>query len=128
MPREFYRSQRVGQALHRALAERLAKEHKVEILRDVTVTHVEVSRDLGVAKVYVTVMDESSRDVILAELTAHAGVLRRDAAKKMRLRSMPQLRFIYDESIERGERLTALIEQVRQKDRTDSEDSHDSDD
>ena len=123
MPRDFHRAKRVAQAIHRALAERLAHETRAEALREVTVTHVDVSRDLGVAKVYYTHLDETHRDAIVEALAERAGDLRHEVGRQVRLRTVPQLRFVYDESIERGERLTALIEEARGRDRDSAGDA-----
>jgi ribosome-binding factor A len=117
MPRDFHRSSRVAQQIHRVLAELLGREARDERLQQVTVTHVDVSRDLGVAKVFYTAPDEAHKTAAAEALIASAGYLRREVAHQVRLRTTPQLRFVYDESLDRGERLTALIEQARSQDR-----------
>lgn len=116
MPREFHRSSRVAQRIHRVLAELLEREVRDERLYGVTVTHVDVSRDLGVAKVQYTVRDEANHDEAAEGLTACTGFLRREVGRQVQLRTVPQLRFSRDESLERGERLTALIEKARSRD------------
>lgn len=127
MPREFHRAKRVAQAIHRALAERLAMENRAPVLRQVTVTHVDVARDLGVAKVYFTHLVEDERETILEAFKERSGDLRHEVGRQVRLRSIPQLRFLHDESIERGERLTALIEEARERDRDGADEDADSD-
>lgn len=125
MPREFHRSKRVAQAIHRALAERLMMETREPALREVTLTHVEVSRDLGVAKVYYTHRDPEDRAEIKEALRARVGDLRHEVSRQVRLRATPQLRFLYDESIERGQRLTSLIEDARSRDGDAPDDNSD---
>ena len=102
MPREFHRSSRVAQAIHRVLAELFGRQARDLRLQNVTVTHVDVSRDLGVAKVHYTTRDPSMHDDVAQALVASAGFVRREVAKQVRLRTTPQLRFMRDESLERG--------------------------
>jgi ribosome-binding factor A len=115
VPREFHRSQRVAQSIHRSLSELLRDDVRDARLRDVTLTHVDLTRDLSVAKVYYTVRDLDDDEAAKAFASA-AGFLRRELARQIRLRVMPELRFIRDESIERGESLSALIDAVRARD------------
>lgn len=117
MPREFHRSSRVAQAIHRSLASVLFQQTRDPLLQQVTLTHVDVSRDLGVAKVHFTVRDPETVKEALAALSESAGYLRHEVSREVRLRVAPQLRFLHDESLERGERLTSLIEQARDSDR-----------
>lgn len=117
MPREFHRSSRVAQAVHRTLASVLLQQTRDPLLQQVTLTHVEVSRDLAVAKVHFTVRDPTQAMDAKAALTDSAGYLRHEVSREVKLRATPQLRFLYDESLERGERLTSLIEEARASDR-----------
>ena len=73
---------------------------------------VEVSRDLAHAKVYVTFLDEDEEasQPALKALARAAGFLRSGLARRLKLRTVPELRFVLDTSILRGERLRALIE------------------
>ncbi len=94
------------------LAEVLRDEVRDPRLGLVTVQEVRVTLDLAHAKVYFTRMggDEASAEKLLNR--SLAGFLRHELAHRMRLRSMPQLHFVYDESIARGEHLTGLIDQA----------------
>ena len=116
MPREFHRSQRVGQSIHRALSDLLRTEIQDARLADVTITHVDVSRDLAVARVYYTVRDPDHSDADAAFRSA-AGFLRRELAQQMRLRTTPELRFVRDDSLERGEAVNRLIDSVIDRER-----------
>ena len=87
----------------------------------VTVSAVDVSRDLAYADVFITILgkDEAeARKQTLDILARGAGFLRGRLAKAMKLRIVPVLRFRYDESIERGARLSSLIEDARKKDQS----------
>ena len=117
MSRDYPRSRRVGDQMQRDLAALIRDEIKDPRLGMVTVSAVDVTRDLAYARVYVTVLgDEQARSESLAVLNRAAGFLRRLLGQRMVLRTVPQLKFVYDESIERGERLSRLIESVAPRD------------
>ncbi len=105
---EFKRADRVGSAMQRELAV-LIRDLKDLPGGLVTVQEVRVSRDLSHAKVYFTVIGAEADDT-LADLKHAAGYLRRELGHAMRLRSVPELHFVYDTSIADGERLDSLIE------------------
>lgn len=111
MPKEFNRTQRVAAQIQRELAQLIQFEMKDPRVGLVTVSGVEVSRDLSHAKVYVTVLDQT-RDIegAVEALNHAAGYLRRELGKCVVMRVVPQLHFVYDASVERGANLSALIE------------------
>ena len=114
MPRDFPRTRRVADQLQRELAEAVRDEMSDPRLGSVTVSEVKVSRDLGVADVMVTVLGaepEESRAAVDV-LNHAAGFLRGQLGRRMRLRTVPVLRFHYDDSFDRGARLSRLIDQV----------------
>lgn len=122
MAKEYSRTQRIGDQMQRELAQLIQREIKDPRLGMVTITAVEVSRDLGHAKVYITVMtagtDELQRiQQSLEILQEAAGFLRMMLGKVMKVRTIPQLHFHYDASIRRGAELSALIERAVQEDR-----------
>ena len=114
MAREFGRSRRVGEQMQRELALLIQQEVKDPRLGMVTVSAVEVTRDLAHAKVFITVMNADAEQTkgSLAVLNRAAGFLRRELARRMLLRAVPELHFIYDESIERGASISSLIDQA----------------
>ena len=96
------------------LLERRVRDPRVE---GVSVTTVEVSRDLSVAKVFYSVLgDEEARRVAQRGLENVSGFLRREAGRRLRLRSTPELRFLFDASLERGARLEELLREIREQD------------
>ncbi len=119
MPREFKRTRRVAEQLQRELAQLIRDEVKDPRLGMVTVVDVEVSRDLSHAKVFVTLLagDEEARMTSVAILNDAAGMLRRFLGRRLRLRTIPQLHFHYDQSIEKGAELSALIDAAVASDR-----------
>jgi ribosome-binding factor A len=120
--KEFSRSRRVGEQIQRELAELVQRELKDPRLGMITISAVEVSRDMSVAKVFFTVLGEGHDEKESLEgLERAAGFLRRELGHRMRLRSVPELRFQYDHSIEKGSRLSALINEAVASDKEHSE-------
>jgi ribosome-binding factor A len=109
--REFSRTQRLGDQIHRDLAMLIEQKIDDPRIRSVTLTAVKVSRDLGYAKVYYTSMDGELAEV-KEGLDKAAPYLRHLLSAGMSTRTTPRLNFIYDESIERGRNMEALIREV----------------
>ncbi|MDE1463260.1 30S ribosome-binding factor RbfA [Spartinivicinus poritis] len=115
MAREYSRTQRVSDQIQRELASLIQLEIKDPRLGMVTVSAVEVTKDLAYAKVYVTFLaidDQQPVDEKLAVLNHAAGFLRSMLAKSIKLRTIPQLSFYYDDSISRGRYLSSLIDKA----------------
>ncbi|AWM80683.1 30S ribosome-binding factor RbfA [Gammaproteobacteria bacterium ESL0073] len=120
MAKEYSRTQRVGDQMQRELAQLIQREIKDPRLGIVTVTAVDVARDLAYAKVFITVMGKDGQKEIeqsLEILTNAAGYLRSLLGKSMKIRTIPQLKFMYDESIVRGSTMSALIDKALAADR-----------
>jgi ribosome-binding factor A len=113
MPREFPRSRRVGEQIQRSLAVLIQQEIKDPRLGMTSISAVQVTRDLSSARVFVTVMgDDAVVKDSMNVLKRAAGFLRSSLAKQMRTRTIPELRFVYDRSLEEGVRLGALINEA----------------
>ncbi|WP_017937455.1 30S ribosome-binding factor RbfA [Zestomonas thermotolerans] len=115
MAKDYSRTQRLGDQMQRELSELIRREVKDPRLGMITITGVEVTRDLGHAKVFITVMGADGGEVVernLEILRDAAGYLRMLLGKVMKVRSVPQLHFHYDESIARGAHLSALIDRA----------------
>ncbi|PKM32730.1 MAG: ribosome-binding factor A [Gammaproteobacteria bacterium HGW-Gammaproteobacteria-12] len=120
MAKDYSRTQRIGDQMQRELAQLIRREVKDPRLGLVTITAVDVSRDISHAKVFITVMGQDDAEAIkesLKVLNDAAGFLRMQLGKAMKLRSVPQLHFHYDESVQRGAHLSALIERAVAEDR-----------
>jgi ribosome-binding factor A len=103
---------RVNQSVRRVLSEAVG-ELKDPRIGFVTVTGVETSPDLRHARVYVSVFGtEESRRGTLAALEAAHGVLQSRLARELRMKRTPQLAFEYDPTVERGVRMTQLIDEL----------------
>ena len=110
MPREFSRNQRLGAQIQRTLSELLRFEVKDPSLSDVSLTTVDLTRDLSVAKVYFSLLDPSGDpEPVLQGLNRAAGFLRGNLGKALKVRHVPELRFVHDDSIEHGAEISRLI-------------------
>jgi len=114
----------VADQIQREIAEILRREVSDPRLARATVSGVEVSRDMAHAKVYVTFleMDENAAEADLHALERASGFLRSGLARRLQIRSVPDLQFIHDTSAARGIRLDALIEDALARDRRDAAD------
>lgn len=120
MAKEYSRTQRVADYLQRELAALIQQEVRDPRVGMVSITGVNVSRDLGHARIYVTVLGrdsgEDASDSIEA-LNKAAGFLRSLLSKDSNMRSVPQLRFYFDTSVGRGRHLEDLIRRAADADR-----------
>lgn len=126
MAREFGRPQRVADFLSKELATLMQQEMRDPRLGMINLNDVEVSRDLAHAKVFVTFMDAETKDEAkeaLEVLNHAAGFLRSRLSESARMRSVPRLRFYFDESVKRGRELTELIDKAREADNKLHDDS-----
>jgi ribosome-binding factor A len=106
------RMRRVNEAVREVISEALG-ELKDPRIGFVTVTGVETSPDLRHARIFVSVLgSEAKRRKTLAGLTAAHGVLQARLARELRMKRTPQLAFEYDPTVERGVRMTQLIDEL----------------
>ena len=111
MPREFSRHQRLGAQVLRTLSELLQFEIKDPRLQGVSLTAVDLSRDLGVARVYFSLLDpEESPEPAMEGLGKAAGFLRAKLGHAIKVRHVPELRFIHDDSAAHGMKISELID------------------
>jgi len=111
MAKEFGRSARVSSQMQKELAVILQREINDPKLGFITINEVELSKDLAVAKVYLTVLNvgEQGKKDNINRLNELAPVIRHALAKRMRLRHISELRFYYDDSFETGMRVSELL-------------------
>ncbi|HLF29918.1 MAG TPA: 30S ribosome-binding factor RbfA [Xanthomonadales bacterium] len=125
MPREFNRSERVAGQIRRELAQLIQQEIKDPEIGFISVSDVEVTRDLAHAKVFVTVYDSDKATDTMSALKRAAGYLRRRLGQEMRIRSVPELHFHHDASVEAGLRMDNLIDAAVASDQGGSETQED---
>jgi ribosome-binding factor A len=132
MPKEFGRNQRVAQFIKKELSVLVQREFPLNQYGMITLTNVDVSSDLGSATIYITVLnsnsnesdtDESSlsssiqaKENLVVELNEKKGLFRQEISHMLTSRGVPSLRFKYDESVERAQRLTDIINSVSHSD------------
>jgi len=113
MPKDYPRSRRIAEQIQRELSEIIRLELKDPRVGMITLTDVEVTHDGEHAKVFFTRLGDSADNVAVTRALQHAaGFMRSELAHRMRLRIVPDLKFEYDESVERGVRLSNLIDEA----------------
>lgn len=118
MPKDYPRTRRVAEQIQRELAEIVHQELKDPRVGMITLTSVEVSPDYAHAKIFFTHLEESRQTAdTLSGLQHAAGFLRSQLAQRLKLYAVPELHFIYDTSVERGVRLSSLIDQAISEDK-----------
>jgi ribosome-binding factor A len=124
MAREFSRSQRLGNQILRSLSELLRSETKDPRLQNVSLTSVDLSRDLSVARVYFSLFDPAADPEPVKEgLQSASGFLRSKLGKSLQVRHTPELRFLHDDSAAEAVRIGHLIDTVVQADSAKDDDA-----
>lgn len=108
--REFTRAERIGDQIQRELADLIARELSDPRLGRVTLSGVDVSRDLGNARVLVTPGSPEKAADSLAALNRASGLLRHRLGQRLRMRYVPRLHFEYDATLDEAMRISALID------------------
>ncbi len=110
-----FRSERIADLIRQELARLLREEVRDPRIGFVTITEVDLSPDLRHARVYLTTMGDD-RETTLKALGGAAPFLRRSLAAACNLRFTPQLRFLFDESVETGFRVERLLQDIKTED------------
>lgn len=108
----FNRTDRVGAELRREVGLLVHEAVRDALLPEISVSDVEVTRDLAHATVYFTALDSAAAEPALAMLKDMARDMRRALARRLRLRAVPELLFRYDSSVDEGERIERLLRQA----------------
>ncbi len=117
----FARSERVSGLIQKVLSEILQKDIRDPRLKMATITEVEVSRDLKLARIYFTTPDgEQKKDAAIKGFNSARGFIKRILANELDLKYMPDIKFFYDESLEYGSHIDSLINLTKDKNGTDS--------
>lgn len=121
MPRSSGRAQKVGDQIQRELSEIIHRELRDPRVGLITLTAVDVSPDCAYATVFFTCLDNAHIPVAEEGLQRATGFLRAQLGKRIKIWTTPELRFVYDESVERGDRLSRLIDTANATAQTDPE-------
>jgi ribosome-binding factor A len=112
---EYQRSDRVGDSLLEIIAEVLRREIHDPRLQRLNLTGVKLSKDLRHAKVFFRLFPgEETREEALAGLKSAAGFLRSRLSKQLKIRFVPAIEFVYDDSEDEARRIEALLDKIRQ--------------
>ena len=106
---------RIESILLKEISQILANEVKDQDIKFVTVTAVDVTNDLSYAKVYVTVLEDEKRESTMNALKEASGFIRSKLFDRVDMRNVPELTFVYDESIAYGKKIENLIEEIKNK-------------
>lgn len=107
--------ERLNHAFLEEISMILMREVKNEDLKFVTITGVDTSSDLGYAKVYYTVLDNSKQELVEKALQKASPFIRTKLAERVEIRHTPELKFIYDTSIAYGEHMDKIMEEIKEK-------------
>lgn len=111
------KTERLAHVLEKEISSILLLEIKDKDIKFVTITHVDLSSDLSYAKVYCTVLNDEMKDKTIKDLNNAKGFIRNELIKrKLEMRKIPELIFIYDESIEYGNKIEKIIEEIHKED------------
>ncbi len=106
--------ERLNHAFQEEISKILMTEIKDEDIKFVTITGVDTTNDLSYAKVYFTVLDENKKKTTSDALNGAASFIRGKLSERVEIRHTPELKFIYDTSIEYGEHIEKIIDKIHQ--------------
>ncbi len=107
-----FKIDRIASSFVKEISYILATEIRDKDIQFVTITDCKVTNDLSFAKVYFTVLDENKKDSTLKALEDAAGFIRKTLADRVDIRHIPELQFVYDESIEYGKKIEDIIDDI----------------
>jgi len=106
--------ERINSSIKRELSYILANEIKDKSINFVTITAVKTTNDLSYCKVYITVFKEELKEEALKALKGAKGFVRKSLANRIDIRHIPELEFVYDESLEYGKRIEEKIKEIHE--------------
>lgn len=109
------KQKRIASEMVRVISEILMEEARDSLLKTITITGVDVAPDLSFAKVYFTSLSEMDHKQLEKEMEEASPFIRTHLAEKMDLRNTPKLKFLYDESIEYGNKIEKILEEIHEE-------------
>lgn len=107
------RVKRIASSLQREISDIIANEIRDEDLKMVTVTHIKLASDLGYAKIYVTTVFDEKKEKVIEDLNNAKGFIKGELARrKFEIRTMPDLEFVYDESLAYADNIEKIIKKL----------------
>ena len=114
---DIARTRRIGEQIQRTIGELLLRDMNDPRLNMVNITEVEVSRDLSYAKIYLTRIDDRyTIEETIKVIQNASGYIRREIGRRIKLRVVPQLKFLHDPSLDEGDRIDALLHSINSSD------------
>lgn len=107
---------RLNNIIMREVSMILQTEVKDHDIKFVTVTAVKTTSDLSYSRIYVTVLNDAKKDEIMKSLRGASGFIRTELANRIEVRHIPKLEFVYDESIEYGQKIENKIKEIHESD------------
>lgn len=118
--RTFKRADRVGGQVQRVLADLIQRGVNDPRLSQATITAVTMNRDLRIAKVYFTTHNSTDKQSLLESFEKAKGFIKRELARELGLRYMPDLRFYYDTSVDYGAHINRVLKSLHANDTNDT--------
>lgn len=116
------RSEKVAEAIHEMVSELLVKGLKDPRIGFVTITGVKLTDDLGLARIYFSVLgSEDEKKSAIAGLNSARGFIRKEVGKNLRMRYVPDIVFEFDASVEYGSRIESLLKEISQTEKDDDQ-------
>ena len=109
------KAKKVGSEMCKVISEILSLESRDELLKTVTITACDVANDLSFAKVYFTSISNLSNEQMEREMNEAAGFIRKELTDKIDIRIIPKLKFVYDESIEYGNKIESILNELKEE-------------
>lgn len=107
--------ERIASSIVKEISSILSTEVKDKDINFVTITSCDLTNDLGLAKVYYTILDDDKKKETAKALEKAKGYIRSELSKRLDLRHTPELRFIFDESVEKGMKIENIIKNINEK-------------
>ena len=109
------RIKRLNHAFMEEISMILMEEVRDEDLKFVTITGCDITNDLSYAKVYFTVLDKDKKEKVLEDINNAASFIRGKLSERIEIRHTPELKFIYDDSLEYGEKIEKIIDKLHKE-------------
>lgn len=107
--------ERINHMIMEEVSKILMLEIKDEDIKFVTITDCDTASDLSYAKIYVTILEQEKKEETLKALNNASSFIRGELAKRIEIRHIPELKFIYDESISYGEHIDKIIDKLNEE-------------
>lgn len=107
------RAERIADQIHKDVVAILRRNVKDPRVKWVTINHVEVDKELAFAKIYWSVLDETQQEKVTQALQVATGFIRSELSKGFKTYTIPQLKFIFDESLKRGMHILSVLSKIK---------------